>query len=241
MNVPGSDGRAAPGRSAPRKSAPRRGAPRRGRLWIADDSDAVFAAAIAAGVLSEDPDAEDFAGLYMYMHHDRDGAAWFKHRETRAYVTMGPEPDDAAAGNRTKHIAEAASGRRPKRPAGPGLGLWATVALAGAFLAGALIDFDFERPGIGTVRLDELTAEFLAGAVRSADSPEASAEAARIWGAELEAALDAVAERHGVALLPAGAVAAGASDYTAEVRAAMPRWPAAEARVPDETTPETEP
>ena len=107
----------------------------------------------------------------------------------------------------------------------PALGFLATAALAGAFLAGALLDFDFSGPDVGTVRLNDLTAEFLAASVRGADSPEASAQAARTWGAGLERALKAVAERHGVVLLPAEAVAAGARDYTAEVRAAM-RWAA---------------
>ena len=211
------------------------------RYWIAGDSDAAFDAAIAAGVLSEDPQAGNFAGLYMYMHHDREGAAWFKHRETRAYVTMRPEAADNAAGKRSEMEADEEFGQRSNGAAGPSLGLWATLALAGVFLAGALVDFDFGRAGIGTVRLDELTAEFLAEAVRSADSPEASAEAARIWGAELEAALDAVAERHGVALLPAEAVAAGASDYTAEVRAAMPRRQATEPGVRTEAPRESGP
>ena len=59
---------------------------------IAGDSDAVFAQAIEWGVLSEDAGDANFAGHYMYMFHDADGAAWFKHRDTRAYVTMGPAP-----------------------------------------------------------------------------------------------------------------------------------------------------
>ena len=177
-------------------------------MRIEQDSDAVFDAAIRAGVLSEDPAAETFAGHYMYMHHDGDGAAWFKHRETRAYLTMPPE------------AAEKAAADDPKRPSGPGPGLWATLALAGVFLAGAVIDFD-RGPGIGTVRLNDLTAEFLADAVRGADSPEQSAQSARVWGLALETALEAVAERHGVVLLPVEAVAAGAADYTGEVRAAM--------------------
>ena len=55
---------------------------------IAGDSDAVFAQAIGRGVLSEDPGHTDFAGHYMYMFHDADDAAWFKHRDTRAYVRL---------------------------------------------------------------------------------------------------------------------------------------------------------
>ena len=186
------------------------------RLRIEKDSDAVFDAAIRAGVLSDDPGDERFAGLYMYMHHDGDGVAHFKHKETRAYLRMRPA-GGSLAGGRTDDEAIV------KRAAGPGRGLWATVALAGMFLAGALVDFERGGPRIGTVRLGDLTAEFYAGAVRNADSPEATAQAARDWGMQLESALDEVAERHGVVLLPVEAVAAGAGDYTVEVRAAMRR------------------
>ena len=193
---------------------------------IAEDSDAVFEEAIRRGVLSEDPGEANFAGLYMYMHHDAEGTAWFKHRETRAYITMRPvveKPEPAA---------------RTKRFAGPGPGFWATAALAGAFLAGALVEFGGDGPRIGTVRLDDLTAEFLAEAVRGADSPEATAEAARAWGTELETALNEVARRHGVVLFPAHAVAAGARDYTGDIRASMASWEAAVPRreMPGEAT-----
>ena len=64
---------------------------------IAADSDAVFAEAIGRGVLSEHSCDSNFVGYYMYMFHDADGAAWFKHRDTRAYVTMGPAPCKGAA------------------------------------------------------------------------------------------------------------------------------------------------
>ena len=68
------------------------------RMWrIAGDSDAVFAQAIDWGVLSEDPGGANFAGHYMYMFHDADGAAWFKHHDTRAYVTMGFAPSKGVA------------------------------------------------------------------------------------------------------------------------------------------------
>lgn len=188
---------------------------RSGEFRIENDSGAVFEEAIRAGVLSEDPGKDNFAGHYMYMHHDGAGAgaAWFKHRETRAYVTMQPDASTAKPP------------RDPRRSRKTWFGLWVTAALVGVFLAGALLELDFGGPDIGTVRLNDLTAEFLAASVRGADSPEASAQAARIWGAELEKALEAVAVRHGVALLPTEAVAAGAMDYTAEVRAAM-RWTA---------------
>ena len=178
-------------------------------MRIAEDSDAVFDEAIGRGVLSEDPAEPNFAGLYMYMHHDAEGAAWFKHRDTRAYLTMRP-----AAGKRGPVAGT-------KRFAWPGLEVWATTVLCGAFFVCALLVFGGDGPRIGTVRLDELTVEFLSEAVRGADGPEATAEAARSWGTRLEAALDRVARRHGVVLLPAHAVAAGARDYTGEIRAAM--------------------
>ena len=190
------------------------------RLRIEKDSGAVFDAAIRAGVLSEDAEDERFAGRYMYMHHDGDGVAHFKHKETRAYVTMPPEQVEPAV---------VAAPQPPKRAAGPGRGLWATVVLTGVFLAGALVDFDRGGPRIGTVRLGDLTAEFYAGAVRDAASSEAAALAARDWGMRLESALDEVAGRHGVVLLPVEAVAAGAGDYTVEVRAAMRRRSASDA------------
>jgi len=184
-------------------------------MRIEKDSDAVFDEAIRRGVLSENPADDNFAGLYMYMHHDDKGAAWFKHRETRAYLTMRAAPGerDPVAGTR--------------RFARLGPEFWAAVALAGAFLLGALGDFGGGDPRIGTVRLDELTSEFLSEAVHGADSLEATVETARSWGTELEWALVAVARRDGVVLFPAHAVAAGARDYTGEIRAAMARESAA--------------
>ena len=64
---------------------------------IDGDSDAVFARAIGRGVLSEEPCDANFAGHYMYMFHDAGGGAWFKHRDTRLYVTMGPATCKGAA------------------------------------------------------------------------------------------------------------------------------------------------
>ena len=195
-------------------------------LWIEEDSDAVFDEAIRAGVLSEDPDDERFVGYYMYMHHDGDGTAWFKHRETRAYVTMGAAPGRIAPGGTASGRPAPGStdgGEMLRRFPGPGKALWATVVLAGVFLASALMSSDRGGPRVGTVRLNDLTAEFYAGAVQNADSPEAAAQAARDWGMRLERALDAVARGHGVVLLPVEAVAAGAVDYTVDVRVAM-RW-----------------
>ena len=57
-------------------------------ITVEQDADAVFDAAIAAGVLSGEPGKSNWAGHYLYMFHDRDGAAWFKHRDSRTHVTM---------------------------------------------------------------------------------------------------------------------------------------------------------
>ena len=51
-----------------------------------------------------------------------------------------------------------------------------------------------------------------------------TAEDARAWGAALEAALDRVAARHRLVLLPARAVAAGAPDVTRQVEAALAEY-----------------
>jgi len=110
--------------------------------------------------------------------------------------------------------------------------------LAGVFLAGALMSSDRGGPRVGTVRLNDLTAEFYAGAVQNADSPEAAAQAARDWGMRLETALDLVASRYGVVLLPVEAVAAGAVDYTVDVRVAM-RWAVPIPDAPGTTAPGT--
>jgi len=57
-------------------------------LRVARDAEDVFRAAIRAGLLSDDPSNSRWAGHYMYMFHDENGAAWFKHRDTRAYLTL---------------------------------------------------------------------------------------------------------------------------------------------------------
>ena len=74
-----------------------------------------------------------------------------------------------------------------------------------------------EAPGIASVRLGELAAAWTTRAATEGRT----AEDARAWGAALEAALARVAETHGVVLLPARAVAAGAPDVTGEVEAAL--------------------
>ncbi len=57
-------------------------------ITVEKDAGAVFRAAVAAGVLSAEPGDRNWAGHYFYMFHDGDGAARFKHRDTRAYATM---------------------------------------------------------------------------------------------------------------------------------------------------------
>ena len=72
-------------------------------------------------------------------------------------------------------------------------------------------------PRVAGVRLAEITA---AWTTRAAEEG-ASVEDARAWGAALEAALDRVAERHRLVLLPARAVAAGAPDVTSLVEGTL--------------------
>ena len=108
------------------------------------------------------------------------------------------------------------------------------VLLAGAVaaaVAAAMLRFaPVDGPRIASVRLGEMTAAY---AVKAAGEPNAAAAAvasdARAWGAALEAALARVAARHGVVLLPARAVAAGAPDMTARVEAVLAAvvWPGA--------------
>ena len=60
-------------------------------MTVETDAEAVFRAAILAGVLSAEPDDGNWAGHYFYMFHDGGGVAWFKHRLSRAHVTMTPD------------------------------------------------------------------------------------------------------------------------------------------------------
>ena len=87
----------------------------------------------------------------------------------------------------------------------------AAVAVAAVRLAAP------EAPRIASVRLGEIAAAW----TTQAAAQGRTAKDVRIWGAALEAALDHVAGRHGVVLLPARAVAAGAPDMTAHVEAAL--------------------
>ena len=105
-----------------------------------------------------------------------------------------------------------------------GISLWMAIGLVSVFLVGGLIDITDRGPRIGRVRLDDLAAEYVGEVSRMDASDEDVAASARAWAEDLERALHRVAERHGVVLLPADMVAAGAPDYTGEVRSAMPGW-----------------
>ena len=95
------------------------------------------------------------------------------------------------------------------------------VLLSGAVaaaVAAATLRYGVEPPvRIAGVRLAEITAAYT---TRAAEAGETT-EAMRTWGAALEGALDRVARRNGVVLLPARAIAAGAPDMTRQVEAAL--------------------
>ena len=95
------------------------------------------------------------------------------------------------------------------------------VLLSGAVaaaVAAATLRYGVEAPPrIAGVRLAEITVAYT---TRAASEGE-TVEDVRAWGEALEAALDRVAERHRLVLLPARAVAAGAPDATARVEAAL--------------------
>ena len=99
--------------------------------------------------------------------------------------------------------------------------LLSAVLLAGAVaaaVAAATLRYGVEpERRIASVRLGEITAAYT---TRAASEGE-SAEDVRAWGEALEAALDRVAARHRLVLLPARAAAAGAPDATARVEAAL--------------------
>ena len=76
-------------------------------------------------------------------------------------------------------------------------------------------------PRTGSVRLAELTADYMAKAARERGDRDEAVEAAREWARRLDEALVRTSARHGVVLLPARAVAAGGEDFTAEVKAVM--------------------
>ena len=90
-------------------------------------------------------------------------------------------------------------------------------AVAGA-VAAATLRYGVEAPPrIAGVRLVEITAAYTTRAAQEGET----VEDVRAWGEALEAALDHVAERRGLVLLPARAVAAGAPDVTWHVTAVL--------------------
>ncbi len=76
-------------------------------------------------------------------------------------------------------------------------------------------------PRIASVRLAELTADYMAKAAREHGDQEEAVKAVRGWARRLEEALVRTAARHRAVLLPARAVAGGAPDLTAEIKAAI--------------------
>lgn len=76
-------------------------------------------------------------------------------------------------------------------------------------------------PSVASVRLAELTADYVTRAAREHGDGAEAVAAVREWGKRLEEALARTAARHRAVLLPSTAVAAGAPDLTAEVRAAL--------------------
>ena len=71
----------------------------RSGIRVVRDTEEVFRAAILDGVLSAEPPHRNYAGHYLYMFHDEGGTAWFKHRDTRAYVSMRPRKRSAGGGS----------------------------------------------------------------------------------------------------------------------------------------------
>lgn len=50
------------------------------------DPQVAFENAIDAGILSNDPEAPNYAGRYMFMGERENGDCGFKHRDTRQYI-----------------------------------------------------------------------------------------------------------------------------------------------------------
>ena len=103
--------------------------------------------------------------------------------------------------------------------------LAAAMLLAGgvaAAVSAATIRFAAdERPRIASVRLGELAAEYAAQAARADGAREETAIEVRAWALALEDALGQVAKRNRAVLFSAHAIAAGASDLTGQVEAAL--------------------
>lgn len=98
-----------------------------------------------------------------------------------------------------------------------------SAGVAAAVAAGTVRLAETGAPRIASVRLTELVSEHAAEAAREYAGTQETAAATRAWALALEAALDDVAGRGGLVLLPARAVAAGAPDLTEEVRLVLSR------------------
>ena len=57
-------------------------------IRIYEDTDAVFRAAIASGVLSADAGERLYAGRFHYMFHDDEETAWFRRHDAAEWVEM---------------------------------------------------------------------------------------------------------------------------------------------------------
>ncbi len=112
-----------------------------------------------------------------------------------------------------------------RRDAGAWPVMLSAVLLSGAVAAAvsaATVRFSApEAPAIASVRLGEIAAAWAVEAAGTESTAADAAADARAWAAALESALAMVAEREGVVLLPARAVAAGAPDMSAHVEAAL--------------------
>ena len=99
--------------------------------------------------------------------------------------------------------------------------LVSAVLLSGAVataISAATLRYGVEDPPrVASVRLAEITAAYTTRAA----SEGKTVEDVRAWGEALEAALDRVAERHRLVLLPARAAAAGVPDVTPVVESAL--------------------
>lgn len=122
-------------------------------------------------------------------------------------------------------------GTEPGRSARKGMVMSEVSTLAAALLLAAGVAaavsalsarLALERvPRIASVRLAELTADYVTRAAREHGDGADAVAAVREWGNRLEEVLARTAAHHGAVLLPSTAVAAGAPDLTAEIRAAL--------------------
>lgn len=107
-----------------------------------------------------------------------------------------------------------------------GVPAFAAALLLAAGVAAAVsavtVRLALERaPRVASVRLSSLTAGYVTRALRKGGDSKKALDEAREWAGRLEEALTKVSTRRRAVLLTAGAVAAGAEDFTREVEAAM--------------------